>query len=164
MTGIHRWPLNSPLKGPVTRKMFPFDDVIIKTHKLMAWIQHQSWCDVSKTKHIEMIYKFMGHAVFPSLLFATLSFYFKFKFKCFIYPTEVHDIIYNTYKVRGFLKCSRHVVGKMANKYICKFRCHVTKLSDSSCRDENSSGGLVIEIFIYLHITDVFIQNSTKLV
>ena len=27
--GIHRWPVNSPHKGPVTRKMFPFDDVII---------------------------------------------------------------------------------------------------------------------------------------
>ena len=26
--GIHRWPMNSPHKGPVTRKMFPFDDVI----------------------------------------------------------------------------------------------------------------------------------------
>ena len=26
---IHRWPVNSPLKGPVTRKMFPFDDVIV---------------------------------------------------------------------------------------------------------------------------------------
>ena len=25
---------------------------------------------------------------------------FKFKFKCFIYPTEVHDIIYNLYVVR----------------------------------------------------------------
>ena len=28
--GIHRWPVNSPHKGPVTRKMFPFDDVIMK--------------------------------------------------------------------------------------------------------------------------------------
>ena len=27
--GIHRWPMNSPHKGPVTRKMFPFDDVIM---------------------------------------------------------------------------------------------------------------------------------------
>ena len=26
--GINRWPVNSPHKGPVTRKMFPFDDVI----------------------------------------------------------------------------------------------------------------------------------------
>ena len=27
--GIHRWPVNSPHKGPVSRKMFPFDDVIM---------------------------------------------------------------------------------------------------------------------------------------
>ena len=27
---IHRWPVNSPHKGPVTRKMFPFDDVIME--------------------------------------------------------------------------------------------------------------------------------------
>ena len=30
--GIHRWPVNSTHKGPVTRKMFPFDDVIMKWH------------------------------------------------------------------------------------------------------------------------------------
>ena len=27
--GIHRWPMNSPHIRPVTRKMFPFDDVIM---------------------------------------------------------------------------------------------------------------------------------------
>ena len=27
--GIHRWPVNSPQKWPVTRTMFPFDDVIM---------------------------------------------------------------------------------------------------------------------------------------
>ena len=27
--GIHRWPVNSPYKGPVTWEMFPFDDVIM---------------------------------------------------------------------------------------------------------------------------------------
>ena len=27
--GIHRWPVNYPHKGPVTRKMFPIDDVIM---------------------------------------------------------------------------------------------------------------------------------------
>ena len=31
--GIHRWPVNSPHKRPVTRKMFPFDDVIM----LISW-------------------------------------------------------------------------------------------------------------------------------
>ena len=29
--GIHRGPVNSPHKWPVTRKMFPFDDVIMQT-------------------------------------------------------------------------------------------------------------------------------------
>ena len=28
--GIHRWPVNSPHKWPVTRKRFPFDDVIMR--------------------------------------------------------------------------------------------------------------------------------------
>ena len=27
--GIHRWPVNSPHKWPVTRRIFPFDDVIM---------------------------------------------------------------------------------------------------------------------------------------
>ena len=29
--GIHRWPVNSPHKWPVTRKMFPFDDVFMSS-------------------------------------------------------------------------------------------------------------------------------------
>ena len=28
--GIHLWPVNSPHKRPITQKMFPFDDVIMK--------------------------------------------------------------------------------------------------------------------------------------
>ena len=35
--GIHRWPVNSPHKGPVTRKMFPFDDVIMFLSKINPW-------------------------------------------------------------------------------------------------------------------------------
>ena len=35
--GIHRWPLNSPHKGPATRKMFPFDDAI------MWYISYRRW-------------------------------------------------------------------------------------------------------------------------
>ena len=29
LRGIYRWPVNSPHKWPVTRKKFPFDDVIM---------------------------------------------------------------------------------------------------------------------------------------
>ena len=39
--GIHRWPVNSPHKWPVTRKMFPFDDVIMHLasygHLFIIW-------------------------------------------------------------------------------------------------------------------------------
>ena len=27
--GLHRWPVNSPHEGPITQKMFPFDDVVM---------------------------------------------------------------------------------------------------------------------------------------
>ena len=37
--GIHRWPVNSPHKWPVTRKIFPFDDVIMCT-QLWCWYSH----------------------------------------------------------------------------------------------------------------------------
>ena len=44
--GIHRGPVNSPHKWPVTRKMFPFDDVIMLRHIIRievacGWIFHQ---------------------------------------------------------------------------------------------------------------------------
>ena len=35
--GIHRWPVNSRLKWPVTRKMFPFDDGIMKESMQQTW-------------------------------------------------------------------------------------------------------------------------------
>ena len=46
--GIHRWPVNSPHKGPVTRKMFEFDDVIVvSTSFCCGWDQqhfrHLKW-------------------------------------------------------------------------------------------------------------------------
>ena len=33
----HRWPLDSPHKGPVTQKMFPFDDVIMQHPKMKQY-------------------------------------------------------------------------------------------------------------------------------
>ena len=44
--GIHRGPVNFPHKWPVTRKMFPFDDVIMKNHNLCTTsilFHCQSW-------------------------------------------------------------------------------------------------------------------------
>ena len=39
--GIHWWPVNSLHKWPVTRKMFPFDDVIMPM--TLCWIHSVSW-------------------------------------------------------------------------------------------------------------------------
>ena len=42
--GIHRWQVNSPHKGPVTRKMFLFDDVIM-TLPVVLMLQPARMCD-----------------------------------------------------------------------------------------------------------------------
>ena len=44
--GIHRRPVNSPHKWPVTRKMFPFDDVIMFSKTLPVLISTVSLEDV----------------------------------------------------------------------------------------------------------------------
>ena len=41
--GIHRWPVNSPHKGLVTRKMFPFDDVIMQAHNTSILVHITSY-------------------------------------------------------------------------------------------------------------------------
>ena len=41
--GIHRGPVNSPHKWPVTRKMFPFDDVIMHQNKAEHTRVHDPW-------------------------------------------------------------------------------------------------------------------------
>ena len=41
--GIHRGPVNSPHKWPVTRKMFPFDDVIMLGFKVLEIPLHSLW-------------------------------------------------------------------------------------------------------------------------
>ena len=42
MQGIHRSPLNSPHKGPPTRKIFPFADVIMADDSMPAYVA-SSW-------------------------------------------------------------------------------------------------------------------------
>ena len=41
--GIHQWPVNSPHKGPVTWKMFPFDDIIITREITLLNFIHCPW-------------------------------------------------------------------------------------------------------------------------
>ena len=46
--GIHRWPVNSPHREPVRRKMFPFDDVIMRrtfpsVWRVIGWYMIVKW-------------------------------------------------------------------------------------------------------------------------
>ena len=45
--GIHQWLVNSPHKGPVTREMFPFDDVIMQ-HRMWGELISQWWIPLKK--------------------------------------------------------------------------------------------------------------------
>ena len=47
--GIHRWPVNSPHKGPVTQKMFPFDDFIMSRKHLIRATMCSSHCNIPYT-------------------------------------------------------------------------------------------------------------------
>ena len=59
LRGIHRGPVNSPHKWPGTRKMFPFDDVIMnRVHSLLLgmWdIQNRRPTDQSRGRNTENI-------------------------------------------------------------------------------------------------------------
>ena len=47
--GIHQWPVNSPHKRPVTRIMFPFDDVIMELAKAQQLNNFHKMVDISAT-------------------------------------------------------------------------------------------------------------------
>ena len=48
--GIHRWPVNSPHKGPVTRKKFLFDDVIMTCcWCILSTASRGHWCFTKST-------------------------------------------------------------------------------------------------------------------
>ena len=71
--GIHRWPVNSPHKWPVTWIMFPFDDVImiienvIDVTKCLQWLC-KCTTENTKIKCVEKILaqRFMSHFLMSS--------------------------------------------------------------------------------------------------
>ena len=52
--GIHRGPVNSPHKWPVTRKMFPFDDVIMN-EKLQRYIYQSALYTATLPLHVIIV-------------------------------------------------------------------------------------------------------------
>ena len=52
--GIHRWPVNFPHKGPVTRKVFPFDDVVMTSSWYSLSVGHNSNHDVQTPRELSL--------------------------------------------------------------------------------------------------------------
>ena len=53
--GIHRRQVKSPHKWPVTRKMFPFDDVIMNKAR-HGDVTHMNWWRIAEKKWRTLIY------------------------------------------------------------------------------------------------------------
>ena len=64
--GIHQWPVNSPHKWPVTRKMFPFDDVIILI------FSYQVYQDCSSLTNVNSVFQ---HSMFAGISVNTFMHY-----------------------------------------------------------------------------------------
>ena len=68
--GIHWWPVNSPHKGPVTRNMFPFDDVIMEPslNNMCKWLPEPIGnCELTKpnqTKQHRIHYRIKMYMLF----------------------------------------------------------------------------------------------------
>ena len=62
MRGIHRWPVYSPHKWPVTRNLFPFDDIIMQLHFCDTNLIH--WLSRWHNNEVEWYINFLGCACF----------------------------------------------------------------------------------------------------
>ena len=71
--GIYRWPVNFPHKGLVTRKMFPFNDVIQTEYTHNCVCRHLS-CYITMTLHEHDVSNHrQPHCLFTSVLWITTN-------------------------------------------------------------------------------------------
>ena len=95
--GIHRWPVHSPHKGPVTRKMFPFDDVIMyRATNYTASFQAQGKTNASPTTNPTL----------TSMSFYTLAKWTRYIYQSCIISFGKHLILDHTFEMRsGLWQC-----------------------------------------------------------
>ena len=69
--GIHRSPVNSPHKWPVTRKMFPFDDVIMD---VLCWWPSSKRLSGSKIGLHVLVFFILDKVAYPMLGLTKINF------------------------------------------------------------------------------------------
>ena len=98
--GIHRWPVNHPHRGPVTQKMFPFDDVI------MSYITGSDWhFSGASFNSLNLIGAYMRQHNIPTVLqimacplFNTKPLYWPMLVYCQLDPKEHSEILFKILK------------------------------------------------------------------
>ena len=81
---IHRWPVNSPYKGPVRRKIFPFDDAIMSYARVITGIvQSRSCCSLDIS--LKLILKSTPEKSRLPLTYFTIAQSFRFFYRARIY-------------------------------------------------------------------------------
>ena len=76
--GIHQWPVNSPHKWPITRKMFPFDDVIVPCSASAIWWPI-AYCTGYFMTRLDHILLFAVLELYQTFINAVKTWYFKMK-------------------------------------------------------------------------------------
>ena len=91
LSGIHRWPVNSPHKWPVAWKLFPFDDVIMDFVFSLMWITSNVSCNmVSELSYMQEVCRDWRMLTYWGWI--TIADIFAYdNFKC-IFPNENHQL------------------------------------------------------------------------
>ena len=128
--GIHRWPVYSPHKWPVTRKMFPFDDFImflseipsISSPNLAQEDDYAIHCYfkissvIRLCKSHAMLWHIMNYLLVPSWHLTVENQWF-----CAITGSICYEITYHSYLVSSGILCSiasGEVVNLMGLEYV----------------------------------------------
>ena len=131
---IHRGPVNSPHKWPVTRKMFPFDDVIMKVPKSLL-NSHSCVLATSMTNECELVENLVWRFCVESCLFALGEVHFRMTVSiCIVYhrTVELTSILFkwlNQFVINQWLTWFSQIDSKYVPFSISNWSCRTSSLT-----------------------------------
>ena len=114
--GIHRWPVNSSHKWPVTRKMFPFDDVIMN-----SCINISAWMHDCLLEWLKFTYRYIDISVVTSYLNILNQGWYYSTFQHLLLSTFKH--IWSQFIPSAFNSVQHVKVLKLLHKCVLKCLC-----------------------------------------
>ena len=139
--GIHRRPVNSPYKGPITRKIFPFDDVIMTKHSFDPFLIRN---------HFSFTTRRQGPVVYDVFLIASIYFEVLMTYKYIEStvlrqdentPVEVLSLLYCKYDIMFNLLIKCHYRNDFVFYFVLMWR-HI----DGLVQERRNSSALAMEL------------------